>query len=182
MCGVISNFSTWQMWRFLRFIHMWRNFRFLHTADVEKYEISPHVACVWCKNVNTNAKFKLFCYKISCFAIYAILSRNCCAVIYALLCGEKFIKKLHLCRKNDKYEVWVHCWTEKAFKTLLFPSDVFPKRECFIVKQEEWEQFYKWCMATLNLDNSTDTSVFHKTQAGWNKIPSLAGKMNPSKN
>ena len=61
MCGIISNFSSWEMWRFLRFIHMWRNFRFLHTVNVEKYEISPHVACVWCKNVNTYAKFKLFC-------------------------------------------------------------------------------------------------------------------------
>ena len=111
MCGVISNFSTWQMWRFLRFIQMWRNFRFLHTVDVEKYEISPYVACVWCKNVNTYTKFKLFCQKKSFFfAIYAILSQNCYVLFYALLCGEKFIQKLHYWRKNDKYGVSL--WTQ----------------------------------------------------------------------
>ena len=96
MSGVISNFSTWEMWRFLRFIHMWRNFRFLHTADVEKYEISPHVACVWCKNVNTYANFMLFCYKISFFAIYAILSRNLLCRDLRTFVWRKIYQKIEL--------------------------------------------------------------------------------------
>ena len=48
-------------------------------------------------------------------AIYAVLLLNllftlfCCkiyfATIYALLCGEKLSRKVHLWRKNDKYQV-----------------------------------------------------------------------------
>ena len=93
MCGVISNFFTWEMWRFLRFIHMWRNFRFLHTADVEKYEISPHVACVWCKNVNTYAKFMLFCYKISFFCNLRNFVAKSVVLWFSHFCVEKNLSK-----------------------------------------------------------------------------------------
>ena len=41
------NFYAWQMWRNLKFLHMWSNFKFLHMTDVEKYEVSPQLACVW---------------------------------------------------------------------------------------------------------------------------------------
>ena len=68
-CGEISNLYAWQMWRNLKFLHMWSNFKFLHIVemwrnltflhmlsnfkflhmtDVEKSEVSPHLACVWC--------------------------------------------------------------------------------------------------------------------------------------
>ena len=50
--GVISDFSSWQMWRNLKFLHIWL------VCDVE------------------NVKFKLFCCKIGIIAIYALLSRN----------------------------------------------------------------------------------------------------------
>ena len=76
---------------------MWRNFRFLHTADVEKYEISPHVAMWHVCDVKTSTHMQTLSYfdiKSAFFAIYAVLSRNCPVVIYALLCEEKFIQKL----------------------------------------------------------------------------------------
>ena len=61
---------------------MCRDFRCAHKANVEKSEILHiwHVCDV--DNV----------------AIYA--------TIYALSCGEKLSPKVHLWRKNDKYEVW----------------------------------------------------------------------------
>ena len=80
------------MWRFLRFIHMWRNFRFLHTADVQKYEISQHVACVWCQNVNTYAKFKLFCNKIS-FLQFTQFYRETVVSWFTHFCVEKNLSK-----------------------------------------------------------------------------------------
>ena len=49
------------------------------------------------------------CYigcKISFVTIYALCREMCFVAIYALLCGEKFIQKFSMWRKNDKYEVW----------------------------------------------------------------------------
>ena len=105
MCGVISNFSTWQMWRFLRFIHMWRNFRFLHTVDVEKYEISPYVACVWCKNVNTYTKFKLFCQKKNHFFcnLRNFVAKLLCLVLRTFV-WRKIYPKIALLEK--KWQIW----------------------------------------------------------------------------
>ena len=72
-------------------------------TDVKKSEI--HVCDV--ENVAIYAKF---------IAIYAVLLLNLLftlfcreiyfATIYALLCGEKLSTKVHLWRKNDKYQVW----------------------------------------------------------------------------
>ena len=48
------------------------------------------------------------CYigcKISFVTIYALCREMCFVAIYALLCGEKIIKKFSMLRKNDKYEV-----------------------------------------------------------------------------
>ena len=47
-CGEISDLYAWQMWINLKILHMWSNFKFLHMRDLEKSEISPHLACVWC--------------------------------------------------------------------------------------------------------------------------------------
>ena len=75
-------------------------------TDVEKSEILHiwHVCDV--ENVAIYAK---------CIAIYAVLLLNllftlfCCeiyfATIYTLSCGEKLSPKVHLWRKNDKYQV-----------------------------------------------------------------------------
>ena len=85
----ISDFSTSVMWRHLKFLHMWRNFRCLHLTNVEKSE-SLHIWHV-CDVEN-----------VAIYAtIYAIF-----ATIYALSCGEKLSPKVHLWRKNDKYQVW----------------------------------------------------------------------------
>ena len=43
--------------------------------------------------------------KISFVKIYALCREIHFVAIYALLCGEKFIQKFSLWRKNDKYEV-----------------------------------------------------------------------------
>ena len=79
--------------------HRWRNFRCLHMIDVEKSEILHiwHVCDV--ENVAIFAKF---------IAIYAVLLLN---LLFTLFCreisgGEKLSPKVHLWRKNDKYQVW----------------------------------------------------------------------------
>ena len=61
---------------------MWRNFRCLPMTDVDNSDILHiwHVCDV--KNVDIYAKFMQFS------------------------CGEKLSPKVHLWRKNDKYEVW----------------------------------------------------------------------------
>ena len=85
---------------------MWRNFRCLHKTDVEKSEILHIWHACEVETVAIYAKFMQF------IAIYAVLLLNLfCreiyfATIYALLCGEKLSTKVHLWRKNDKYQVW----------------------------------------------------------------------------
>ena len=46
-CKGISDFSTQQMWRNVKFCQIWRNFTFLHRTDVKKSEIYP----VFCHRV-----------------------------------------------------------------------------------------------------------------------------------
>ena len=71
--GVISNFSTWQMWRNLTFLHMLSNFKFFHMTDVEKSEVSPHLASVWCEEcLNICERYALLLKNW----FYAVLSRN----------------------------------------------------------------------------------------------------------
>ena len=55
------------------------------------------------------SKILLFCCNIGFVAIYVLLWQICFVAIYALLCGEKIIQKLHMWRKNDKYEVCLKC-------------------------------------------------------------------------
>ena len=71
--GVISNFSTWQMWRNLTFLHMLSNFKFFHMTDVEKSEVSPHLASVWCEEcLNICERYALLLKNW----FYAVLSQN----------------------------------------------------------------------------------------------------------
>ena len=84
-------------------IVMWRNFSFPCMTIVGKLKISPHVE-----------KFQYNWWGF--IAIYAVLLLNllftlfCCkifATFYALSYGEKLSPRVHLWRKNDKYQVWV---------------------------------------------------------------------------
>ena len=84
-------------------IVMWRNFSFPCMTIVGKLKISPH-----------EEKFQYNWWGF--IAIYAVLllnllftlfCRKIFATIYALSCGGKLSPKVHLWRKNDKYEVWV---------------------------------------------------------------------------
>ena len=47
-CGEISNLYAWQMWKNLTFLHLLSNLKNFHMTDVEKSEVSPHLACIWC--------------------------------------------------------------------------------------------------------------------------------------
>ena len=122
-------YHIWYMWRknchvekFQIFMHdrcveIW-NFsaceefkKFLHIANVEKSQISPHLACVmW--------RMSSQMYNLCCIVVKSVLSRFtlfCCKIsivaIYALLYGENFNQKLHMWRKYDKYEVSdTHKW------------------------------------------------------------------------
>ena len=73
---------------------------------VEKSEISPHLKCVmW---IMSQHMYKmLFCWLIGFVAIYAVLRAICFILFYALLCGEKLNQKLHMWRKNYKYQVCI---------------------------------------------------------------------------
>ena len=77
---------------------MWRNIRWVHMTDVENSEILHiwHVCDV--ENVAIYAKF---------IAIYAVLLLNLLFTLFChkISCGEKLSPKVHLWRKNDKYEV-----------------------------------------------------------------------------
>ena len=75
MCGVISDFSTQQMWQNMKFLHIW------HVFDVKM-----------------STRMQNLCYfviKSVFFAIYTICREICLVVIYALLRGEKIVRKLH---------------------------------------------------------------------------------------
>ena len=68
-------------------LHIW------HVCDVENVAIYAKFIAIYAVLL-LNLLFTLFCRKISF------------ATIYALLCGEKLSPKVHLWRKNVKYEVW----------------------------------------------------------------------------
>ena len=82
--GKKSSFSTWYMWRNLKFS-----------------TCMPHATRVWWKNVGTYGKFVLFCCKI---IIYTLCREICFVAIYALLCGERLSQNFSLWRKNFPVE------------------------------------------------------------------------------
>ena len=61
-------------------IHKWRNFKFILMTDVEKFEISLHLACVWCG--------------------------ECLYMCTGTFKWRKSNQRFHMLRKNDKYQVW----------------------------------------------------------------------------
>ena len=113
-CAVISNYSKWQMWRNLKFLHSW------HVYDVENVLKCVHVM--------------LFCWKIGFVVIYAVCREICFDAIYALLCGEKLNQRLRMWRKNDKYEVW------KELKTGDEQNKNFTMRVCHVLKWKLYSQ------------------------------------------
>ena len=89
-CGEISNLYAWQMWRNLKFIHMWSNLKFLHMTDVEKSEVSPHLACVWCGE----------CLYI--YTCYAVLSKNWfCCDLRRFVAKSVLLRFTHFCVEKN---------------------------------------------------------------------------------
>ena len=73
------------------------NFQFLHITDVDKSEISPPLACVWCGEcLHINVKFILFCCTIVFVTIYAVLSQNMFCWDSRTFVWRKFNQKLHM--------------------------------------------------------------------------------------
>ena len=96
-----------EMWRNLTFLHMLSNFKFLHMTDVEKSEVSPHLACVWCGeclNICTHYAVLLknwFCRGLRHFVANSVLSR------FMHFCVEKNGTKYCVCGEkmtNIRYE------------------------------------------------------------------------------
>ena len=77
-CWVISNFSTWQMWRNLKFLHIW------HVYDVE--------------NVLTYVHVMLFCLKI--VVIYTVLSLNLFCRDLRIFVWRKIVPKIRYVEKK----------------------------------------------------------------------------------
>ena len=91
-CGEISAFHVWQLWENWQFHQTWRNFRCLHMRKINNvYNWWGFIAIY--AVLLLNLLFTLFCREIYF------------ATIYALSCGEKLSPKVHLWRKNDKYQV-----------------------------------------------------------------------------
>ena len=113
-CGEIAAVHAWRLWRNLKYLHVLSNFKFLHMRDVEipkiyphveKFQISPHcrsqhVACVWCKNVNTNAKFMLFFIKSVFFCNLRNFVAKSVVSWFTHFCVEKNLSKN--CISGDK--------------------------------------------------------------------------------
>ena len=90
------------MWRNLKFLHIW------HVCDGE--------------NASKCIKFMLFVVILIFVAIYALLLQIYFVAIYSLLCGEKINQKLHVWRKNYKYQVWkrMNIFYEYIFMNIRF--------------------------------------------------------------
>ena len=93
---VIRICQTWYLSRISRIrgekIVMWRNFSFSCMTIVGKFQFNWWGFIAIYAVLLLNLLFTLFCRKIF-------------ATIYGLSCGEKLSQKVHLRRKNDKYEV-----------------------------------------------------------------------------
>ena len=109
-CGEISAFHVWQLWGNWEFLHMWRNFRCHHMTDVDKSEILHIWNVCDVQNIAIYAKFMHFFCNLGRFLLNLLFTLFCreiyFATIYVLSCGEKLSPKVHLWRKNDKYQVW----------------------------------------------------------------------------
>ena len=104
------------MWRIFSFPCMTIAVKLRFSLHVEKFQMpshdrcgkiwnSPHLACVWCRKRRHICKiYAIFLKKIS-FVKNELCREIRFVVIYALLCGEKFVQKFSMWRKNDKYEV-----------------------------------------------------------------------------
>ena len=85
------------MWRNLKFLHMWSNFKFCHMKDVEKSEISPHLAGVW------NWKISPHMYNLCRFVLNSTLLK------FTLFCRNlrNFVRRLEK-NWNQKLHMWRH--------------------------------------------------------------------------
>ena len=118
---------------------------------------SPHLACVWCRKRRHICKiYAIFLKKIS-FVKNELCREIRFVVIYALLCGEKFVQKFSMWRKNDKYEVWSNCqfylyffmlFTRGQTGQIIFFTfvDIFYKRS----ERPCW-QFYRYLLVLANI-------------------------------
>ena len=68
-------------------------------------------------NVSTHVQFMLLCSLIGYVAIYAVLHAICFVLICALLCGEKFNQKLHIC--GEKMTNISYVWGYSTFLPVL---------------------------------------------------------------
>ena len=135
-----KNFRTWQMWRNMKFSTsiiclMWSHLKYLPSL--------PFFSWFWfaISFVKINNVYNWWGF----IAIYAVLLLNLLftlfcreiyfATIYALSCGEKLSPKVHMWRKNDKYQVWaqwynVHIlswdYTINASKVLFHTNFMLP--------------------------------------------------------
>ena len=81
ICGVISHFAIWKMWRNLKIFHIW------HVCEEE--------------DVSTCVKFMLFCCKLGFVAIYS-LCRNFFVAICTLLYWDKLTTN---CVCEEKWQI-----------------------------------------------------------------------------
>ena len=89
-CREISVLYALEMWQNLKFLHMWSNLKFLHMTDVEKSEVSPHLACVWCGE----------CLYI--YTCYAVLSKNWfCCDLRRFVAKSVLLRFTHFCVEKN---------------------------------------------------------------------------------
>ena len=112
------------MWRNLKFLHMWSKFKLCYMKDVEKSEISPHLASVWwgeglhmCE-IHVFLLLNLFCRNLCTFvanwfvAIYALLYR---VFFFNCVCVEKKWQ-ISVCDRRQLFAQG--CWPQRSFSIL----------------------------------------------------------------
>ena len=82
---------------------MWRNFSFPCMTIVGKLKISPHVEKFQYNWLGFIAIYAVLLLNL----LFTLFCREIFATIYTLSCEEKLSPKVQLCRKNDKYQVWI---------------------------------------------------------------------------
>ena len=127
---------------------------------------SPHLACVWCRKRRHICKiYAIFLKKIS-FVKNELCRKIRFVVIYALLCGEKFVQKFSMWRKNDKYEV---CTGGQKGPKQNQNGPKSPKVVNMVPKSP------KWSHKAQNGPSDSKTCLIHDYMSYWATLGTFSG-------
>ena len=138
----------------LKFLHMWSNLKFLHMTDVEKSEVSPHLACVWCGE----------CLYI--YTCYAVLSKNWfCCDLRRFVAKSVFLQLTHFCVEKNLTKDCVCGEKLTNIRYGLFTQLTYPYDFKFAILKQDINIFFKACLVfALAGKESRNLSTIAKNQ------------------